>query len=251
MSTQSVKFWANQYTATAGKPAKFNCPACGDLGWLRPDRHPGDPEFGRLVRCDVCGKGRQRDWLYDGSGLTHSEQSLSLKDWKIPSASPTLRDQRRRAGRVIGQVVTAKCGLATFWGDFGSGKSMALRIIVNGCIQAGVESFYAPFALVLDHMRDMYNTKRKTDTFWERVQHVPVLALDEITRFYDTEWARNRLWILADTRYRYAPSHLTVLATNDDPRVSLPPDDTFAHLYSRMREGELVELRGDMRPAFK
>jgi len=251
MSTQSVKFWANQYAAMAGKPVHFNCPACGDLGWLRPDRHPGDPEFGMLVRCDVCGKGRQLDWLYDGSGLTHNEQSLSLADWKTPAGSPSQRDQRTRAGQVIEQVVSAKAGLATFWGDFGSGKSMALRIVVNECVQAGVESFYAPFTKVLDHMRDMYKAQRKTDTFWERVQNVPVLALDEITRFYETDWARDRLWILSDIRYRNADSHLTVFATNDNPHKALPPGDAFGYLYSRMREGELVELRGDMRTALK
>ena len=45
------------------------------------------------------------------------------------------------------------------------------------------------------------------------------------------------------------PGHLTLLATNDDPTVSLPPGEAFGYLYSRTREGVLVELRGDMRGA--
>jgi hypothetical protein len=54
---------------------------------------------------------------------------------------------------------------------------------------------------------------------------------------------------VATGRYRRIESHLTVLATNDDPTKRLPPAESIGYLYSRMREGALCELRGDVREA--
>ena len=67
--------------------------------------------------------------------------------------------------------------------------------------------------------------------------------------FYATEWACEKLFLLVDTRYQRQDSHLTLFATNDDPRKELPPAEAIGYLFSRMREGDLIELRGDMRPA--
>lgn len=113
-----------------------------------------------------------------------------------------------------------------------------------------VETYYAPFAQILEHLRVMYEKGSETSTFWERLLNIPVLALDEITRFNPTPWARDKLFLLTDNRHRKRESHLTLFATNEDPRVSLPPTEALGYLLSRMREGgldSLVELRGDMR----
>ena len=115
----------------------------------------------------------------------------------------------------------------------------------------GVEGFYAPFAVVLDHLRSLYRDNADTSTFWQRLLDVPALAVDECSRFKATDFAREKLFVLADTRYRRRHSHLTLFATNDDPRQHLAPEDAIGYLFSRMREGTLIELRGDVREAVR
>ncbi len=122
--------------------------------------------------------------------------------------------------------------------------------MVNELRQQLVEGYYAPFALIVDHLRNLFATGQDSSTYWQRLLNIPVLALDEVSRFDEGRaWIRDRLFVLADTRYRMRRSHLTLFATNDNPRAALPTSDAIGYLFSRMREGRLFELRGDLRSA--
>ena len=138
-------------------------------------------------------------------------------------------------------------GFYTFWGDFGAGKSLALQIVINELRGVNVQGVYEPMARILEHLRSLYGRHETTSNYWEQLLAVPALAIDEVTRINATDWAREKLFELVDTRYRRRHDRLTLFATNDDPNVSLPPEEALGYLYSRMREGKLVELRGDVR----
>jgi DNA replication protein DnaC len=161
---------------------------------------------------------------------------------------PSWTAQRKQARAALQEAVKRQCGLYTFYGDFGSGKTLALQSAINELRQEMVEGYYAPFAVIVDHLRDLFSAHKDTSAYWQRLLDVPVLALDEVSRFDDGRaWIRARLFVLADTRYRAKHSRLTLFATNANPKVTLPPDDTIGYLFSRMREGRLCELRGDLR----
>lgn len=183
------------------------------------------------------------------SGLEPWEQQVNLEKWKTPGLSDAYKEQRERAKATIEAAIEAEVGLYTFWGDYGAGKSFALQIVVNELHDRGAAGCFAPLAAILDHLRSLYQRREGTSRYWQRLLEIPVLAVDEVTRFNDTGWAREKLFELADTRYRRRKTHLTLFATNDDPTRSLPPGEALGYLYSRMREGVLVELRGDVRPA--
>jgi len=173
-----------------------------------------------------------------------------MHDWRLGNWKDDAKLQQRQAAKeAIEWAVLERRGWTTFFGDFGAGKTFALKIVVNEMRVKEIECLYAPFASVLDHLRSLMGQRAESSYYWQRLLDVPVLALDEVTRYYETEWARERLWLLADTRYRRSQSHLTLFATNDDPREALPPGEAVGYLYSRMRQGRLVELRGDVRPA--
>lgn len=249
MAPQTIKALHAQ-RAEWGAPASGECPACGGLKWQRLDLPRGDPRFGQLVRCNVCGTNERLAWITAHCGLERGELGARLHHWRVGDWKDERRcAQRRDALGAMEDALVARAGFFTFWGDFGAGKSFALAIVVNEARLALVEAFYAPFALVLDHLRSLYRANRESSDFWQRLLDVPVLALDEVTRFHATDWARERLWMLADTRYRRIQSHLTLFAANDDPRESLPTTEAIGYLYSRMRQGRLMELRGDVRPA--
>jgi len=203
-----------------------------------------------MMDCPVCSAGQRVAHIAARSGLKQQERTVMLADWKVPVIPdhPGWSAQRKQARALLTTAITDRHGFYTFWGDFGGGKSLALRIVVNELREHhGVDGYYALSAGVLDHIRTLIGSNEDTSAFWDRLLNVPVLALDEVDRFKATEWAHEKLFVLIDTRYRQIETHLTVFGTNTDPSVNLPPEEALGYLYSRMREGKRQWLRGDMR----
>jgi DNA replication protein DnaC len=209
--------------------------------------------FGELVICPDCGLERRIRRITETCGLVGEEFKLALSDWR-PGPWPDLEQQRRRAKHEMYRTIDDQAGFLTFWGDFGAGKTMALQIIINALRLRGVACHYAPFSLLASALREAMFSGDRRDVaarYWRWITDLPALAIDEVTRFNATDWARERLWMLSDTRYRRREEVLTVMATNDDPTVAMGTDEAVGYLFSRMRQGALVELRGDMRTAAK
>jgi DNA replication protein DnaC len=222
---------------------------------LRNDAQPGMPGFGKLMRCPDCSEEGRRVWLARNCGLEGPLMDAYMDGWKggdWPDLDEEERErriqQRRLAWKAIRGAIDARAGLYTFHGDFGSGKTHALATVCNELrTTLMMETLYVVLAGVLDHLRSLYAKNWDTSSYWQRLLDVPVLALDEVTRFNETKWANEKVFLLANTRYERRTTHLTLFATNDDPRQALPTGDALGYLYSRMREGGVVELRGDMR----
>ena len=247
--------WDAHRAALAGKPRPPSCPSCKGTGWLITSFEALTKSGARatdvLVRCAVCGHDSQQQWMRRHCGMEPREQAYRLPFWRTPALSKQQQAQRTRARAAMVDAIQRRAGLFTFWGDFGGGKTLALQVVVNEIREAhSVEGYYAPLASILSHLRSLYNAKADTSDYWQRLLDVPVLALDEVTRFRsDSQWQQEQLFVLVDTRYRRRDTHLTLFATNDDPRASLPPEEAIGYLLSRMREGTLCELRGDVRQA--
>jgi DNA replication protein DnaC len=175
-----------------------------------------------LKHCTVCGSEGRLRWLAQHCGLEHSEQQRTLADFQSVGPPEHLA-KRANAKKALQQAIAQRHGLYTFWGDFGSGKTLALQIAVNELRRQMVEGYYAPFAAIVDHLRNLFATQQDSSRYWQRLLDVPVLALDEVSRFDDGRaWIRDRLFVLADTRYRQKQTHLTLFATNSNPTVALP-----------------------------
>lgn len=258
----SVSKWVTYRAAIGQQPPVKVCPACGDAGFVQTGDLPyTDPNFGKIIRCDICSETGRREWLIKNCGLEEAHQGYRLADWRLGSwPDETEAECKARSDRIaeriaakgaIEQVLERQAGLLTFWGDFGSGKTYALQIVTNEARAQMIESLYVTMADVLDHLRNLYAQKVDWSPYWQRLLDVPVLCLDEVTRYNETQWAAERVWMLADKRYSRRASHLTVFATNNDPNELLPVVEPVGYLYSRCRQGTIVELRGDMRGAAK
>ena len=237
--------WAEQ----AGQPLEPACPACGGIQWVK-DPNLADNEYplAKLVRCPICTSDQRREWLLKNCGLEPLMRKVRLSHWMVGVEDSELEKQRVAALATMQTAIADRFGLVSFYGDFGSGKSHALATVCNELRDRMVETLYVPMVKVLDHLRSLYDAKENDSSYWQRLLDVPVLALDEVTRFKATEWARERLFSLADTRYQRRKSHLTLFATNDNPKALRGGED-YGYLASRMCEGTLVELRGDVREA--
>lgn len=232
------------------------CPVCGGTGYVKvADVWPDNPMFGKIIHCQICNVDRRKRWLADNCGLEPAEidraylSQYGQGNWQglAPGVAKTYQQQRMAVSEALQSIRQDKRGLYTFWGDYGAGKTYALQIAVNEARADMIESFYAPFIVILQHLRGMVAQKQDSSSFLTRLFDIPVLAVDEVTRFNDTGWALEQLFALVDTRYRRRNSHLTLFATNDDPRQMLDTCENVGYLFSRCRQGNLFELRGDMR----
>jgi predicted ATPase len=216
--------------------------------------YPHGTRAAKVIRpCPRCAGDKARRAIAQRSNLEVRERDLLLPDWKVPSIPdhPGWMAQRRAARKRIEEAIEAKVGLYTFWGDFGAGKTMAAQIVVNELReQYAVNGVFATFGGILEHLRAMYGRNEDSGIYWERLLGVPVLVVDEVTRFNESnQWQCEKLFLLVNTRYRRKDTHLTLFTTNENPNQTLPPEEGIGYLFSRMREGKVIELRGDVRAA--
>lgn len=201
------------------------------------------PTFARMIDCPTCSEPIRRRWLAANSGLGGPDLDHRLRHWETGIWPPGQQDRRQQRIAALKQMQTAienRSGFYTFYGDFGAGKSFALAVVCNELRDAMVETHYVTLPAVFYHLRSLIASDQDWSHYWQRLLDVPVLALDEVTRFRETEWASEKMFVLANTRYQRRHSCLTLFATNDDPT-------TDSYLFSRMRDGVQIELRGDMR----
>ncbi|MBU2052584.1 ATP-binding protein [Patescibacteria group bacterium] len=220
------------------------CPTCGfpdgQPGYLRSEFPVGHPKFGALIRCPDC---------HDGALACRLAEASQLTGWLKTATFDTYRSRRENkvaldAARKVAEKPTGWC---TFYGTFGPGKTHLLAAIVNHCNTHRVAAVYYTLPDLMDRLRDSY-TDDGFSVFYDKLVRMQVLVIDEVDKLRLTEWAKEKFYQLADSRYRELDGKLTVFALNDLPEVTGGEMD---YLYSRMRDyrGQTVEVGGgDVRP---
>lgn len=168
--------------------------------------------------------------------LSQSEQTFSLSNW-VGTDPNALRVAREASAR--------GWGLVCFYGAFGTAKSGLLTAIVNAALDRKEHAIYAVAPTLLRHLRGAYEDNT-FDAEFERLCWVRVLAIDELWRYKQTDWAAERMFELIDYRYRFWDRLLTVCATNARPN---PEQDALWSRFTDTGRAQIVEVRGqDMRP---
>lgn len=220
------------------------CPACHGMKWLRRDLPIDDPEFGKLIPCNVCGGTRTAEWLAKVSNLSAAELADNFAGWRLHT------EERQTALRLAGELLDARGGWLTIHGDYGAGKSYLGAAIVNAGRERKVESRYWLMASLLDHLRAAFDPQAGPgySNLFDDLIEAPLLVVDELDVFHPTSWATERFGMLARERDRMSRDRMTVWITNVAP-AALPPE--FDFLRSRMSRWPTVRLAGDVRPALE
>ena len=262
MSTKNIATVAARLTTTPREvvdaPAPTSkgdcspdCPECGGAGYVRYDVPVGHPKFGRLERCPnvkarAIGKSLQVGEIDPRIGLTADE--LRNLSWSMVRKGVNQAD---RACEVTQRAYMSGHGLVFLYGGFGQGKSLVLKIAVATALNEGKRAAYANLAGVLDDIRIAYDERENKMTELVRRMEwwtsLDVLAIDELDKVGQTDWARERIFQLLDARYQCAirQEALTVIAANYQS-----PDELSGYLKSRIEDnrftanGYVVYLKG-------
>jgi DNA replication protein DnaC len=213
---------------------------CGGAGCFRYDVEVGHPLFGKTKTCQCARERAERTNATQleqyRAQLSQSEQAFSLSNW-VGTDTYALNVARTAAAR--------GWGLVCFYGNFGTAKSGLLTAMVNHALDRKQHARYEVAPTMLRHLRAAY----EDDSFEYQFQSlcdVRVLAIDELWRYKETEWAAERMFELLDYRYRFWDRLLTVCATNARPD---PVQDSLWSRFTDTQRAQMCEVRGgDLRP---
>jgi DNA replication protein DnaC len=198
----------------------------------------------RYASCPICRGGQIQNYLWSICGLADIDKEISLENFRILKGKEPAR-------QVVTDLLAMKelgFGFITFWGTFGVGKSMLLKIIVNFYRKIGLPARYISLADLLANAREKFGESAgSVENVIDYYRKLPVLAVDEVDRVNLTPWAMETTYRLLDSRFNSRGELLTVVACNLSP-LQMP--ENLGYLASRMRGGLVVEVGGaDLRPA--
>lgn len=220
------------------------CPICAGTGYVRqnPDARVGDPDFGKVEMCPTARRLTFMDKLARGEidpriGLTAYEiQSLH---WDL------IRDglsEGHKARKAVQSAYQTGHGVVFLFGKNGQAKTLALKIAVATALSDGKRAAYANMLSVLDDIRMAFDERENKQTeLVHRMEwwiSLDMLAIDELDKTNSTDWARERIFQLIDTRYQRAVRQeaLTVIAANYDST-----DELGAYLRSRIEDNRFIQ----------
>lgn len=221
------------------------CPTCGapggEPGFLRYDAPVGHPNFGKICPCPDCHSPKQR-----AAGRSPSQLEGRLALATFENYRPG--QGNKAAFQAVSAFARRPRAWLTLWGSYGLGKSHLLAAAVNSCLARGLTAAYYTLPDLLDRLRAGYDGGDYSPLL-ERLRAIDLLALDEVDKVHLTSWAGEKIYQLADARYRRLAESGTLFALNVDPRAGLDSGSylQLQYLFSRMLDGhsQVIQLAGD------
>jgi DNA replication protein DnaC len=138
-----------------------------------------------------------------------------------------------------------------FMGTVGVGKTHLAVAILHGLIEKGVTCRFCEFGSLLKEIQDSYNPVSKTSEMkvLAPVYQADVLVLDELGASKPTDWVRDTMMQIINTRYN--DKKLTIFTTNYLDARRAPTDETLedrigVRLRSRLYEMcKTVQIEGE------
>ncbi|MHA2045368.1 MAG: DnaA ATPase domain-containing protein [Candidatus Thorarchaeota archaeon] len=201
-----------------------------DGHWYRSE-NKSDP-------CPICKATPDIQELFEDSGISYTESSWTLDYIEgMPGKENALT-----AARVILAMSPRPAGVYTFFGDYGTGKTGILKSMTAALVKSHIKCKYIRAADYLSELRATYNNNEDDEvTVSGKYIRYQFLAIDEVDRISNTDWARSTLFALLDKRYEDRGRLATVLSTNQFPD-SMGED--WKYLMSRMLDGLRVPVGG-------
>ena len=123
-------------------------------------------------------------------------------------------------------------GLLLF-GNVGTGKSSSAGCIANALLDKGVPVMMTNFARLLNKLTDMYSGDR--NAYIDSFNSFPLLIIDDLGVERNSEFAREQVFNIIDSRYRsQLPMIVTTNLTVDE--LKNPADLARARIYDRVLE---------------
>lgn len=235
--TGSPIIWHQPAAQSAG-----TCRNCNGLGFFVVSYGRGAD--GRDLRhefdCPVCSDNPEgvKERRIAASGVPVARRHYDL-GWT--------REHQPVLGRALDFIVSGRqnaYGLAVIQGSYGLGKTGAAIAAINELAKAGADAVYTSAQTILNELYAAMDAPGASVAgILDRYSRIQALAIDEVDRVGDSQWARAQLFTLINARYDAREIRATILCTNAD-LASLTGDEQWGYLADRLKDGFLVNLDG-------
>ncbi len=129
-----------------------------------------------------------------------------------------------------------------FMGPVGVGKTHLSVAILQGLMEKGVPSMFCEFGSLLKQIQDSYNPVSKSSEMkvLEPIYQAEVLVLDELGASKPTDWVRDTMMQIINTRYN--DKKLTVFTTNFLDAHRAPGDELLEDRIGVRLRSRLYEM---------
>ncbi len=227
----------------------MECEYCSGTGW--------EPVEGKGVRRCRCSQVDRRGLLIEAAKIPKRYEACSFDNYHpqgnnftadevFISQSHALNDAQKLAR----EYPVLDLGLL-FIGPCGVGKTHLAVATIKALIDKGINCLFYDFRDLLKEIQDSYNPVSNTTELkvLDPVYQAEVLVLDELGASKPTDWVRDTMTQIINTRYN--DRKVTIFTTNylDDPKNSGEEslrDRVGVRLRSRLYEMcKAVEIKGD------
>jgi DNA replication protein DnaC len=221
-----------------------DCPICHGVGYVRHEAERTDPLFGKLEPCP--GLPLSKRLPYETYGIAEREIDLSWSNLMD-------RGDTKAAAWAVSEALTRGYGMVYLWsgdepenpGGNGLAKTLILKIAAASALREGKRAAYVNMASLVDDLRSAYDEKSPNVKAAEKLDFwttIPILCIDEFNRLNETPFARERRFLLMDTRYTTGTRQetVTIIASNTDPKRQ------ESYLFDRFQDGrfQIIRLTG-------
>ncbi len=180
---------------------------------------------GKGARPCTCRSEKSRLKFFEAARIPKRYSSCSLHNFYNQEANESLWRAHGAASKLINDYPDIDKGLLLV-GPVGVGKTHLAVAILRGLMEKGVPCLFYESGSLLKKIQDSYNPISKTSEsrVLAPVYETEVLALDELGSTIPTDWVRDMLYQIINTRYN--EKKLTIFTTNySDEIISERFDD--------------------------
>ncbi len=229
----------NHKLTAVPKPAKTavddeatidECPKCFGTGM--------EVVPGKGARICPCRKVRSRDLQFNSVRLPRRYDGFHFGNYKPQNAS---QEAAQSLALTLNHEYPAVDRGLLFMGSVGVGKTHLAVSILKGLTERGFKCLFYDFASLLKEIQDSYNSNTKSSELGvlAPVLNIDVLVLDELGASKPTDWVRDTMAHIINSRYN--DKKLTIFTTNylderKSDRDELLEDRIGTRLRSRLYE---------------
>jgi DNA replication protein DnaC len=225
------------------------CEFCSGTGW--------EPVGEKGVRRCRCQAGSRRDQIVDQARIPKRYEHCTFDTYQPQSTSFEHQTSQARARLDAEYLVNHYCPGITevgllFLGPCGVGKTHLAVATIKALIKRmGVQCLFYDFRDLLKEIQDSYNPVSKSSEMkvLAPIYEAEVLVLDELGASKPTDWVRDTMSQIINTRYN--DKKVTIFTTNYVDNPTHPQEESLTdrvgvRLRSRLHEMcKAVEIKGE------